>query len=79
MFFPNCSEVLKPVKNILSQDLNGGDYYTHHCSRCNTYWHLHLYGDSVDLISTRENPEINKAVKDGLLIELKKRVSALEK
>jgi len=79
MFCPNCTGKLEPVKDILSQNLDGGDFYTHYCKGCNTYWHLHIHGDSVDLISTRENPKLNKALKDNLVIELSERIFQLEK
>lgn len=79
MFCANCGQALEPVEDILSQDLDGGDYYTHHCEGCDTYWHLHIHGGGVDLISTRNKPELNEAIKDNLLIELKQRVSDLER
>lgn len=80
MFCANCGQALEPVEDILSQDLDGGDYYTHHCSGCNTYWHLHLHGSGVDLISTRANQFIaSKSIKENLLLELQNRISELEK
>lgn len=80
MFCANCGQALEPVDDILSQDLDGGDYYTHHCSGCDTYWHLHLHGGGVNLISTGGDQEItNKNIKDNLVLELKERVVELEK
>ena len=66
---------------LLSEDLWGGDYYTHYCSVCPAYWHLHLHRDgSVSLISTGADQEIaSKRISDELLIKLKAKVSNLEK
>lgn len=79
MFCAYDGFVLGLAKDLLSQDLNGGNYYTHYCSECNTYWHLHIHGDGVDLISTRADQRIAKVIKNDLLIKLKERVSGLEK
>ena len=79
MFCPNCASKLEPVDELLSQDNWGEDYYTHVCSTCPAYWHLHI-SDGVDLISTRANPFIaSKGIKDNLVSEPKSRVSKLEK
>ena len=80
IFCANCGQALETVDDILSQDLDGGDYYTHYCPGCKTYWHLHIHGGGVDLISTRSEQQIaSKSIKDNLLLELKNRVSKLEK
>lgn len=82
MFCPNCAGGLQAVatEELISQDLDGADYYTHHCSTCGTYWHLHLHGGGVDLISTKGNQFIaSKSIRDNLLVELQNRVSELEK
>ena len=65
---------------LLSEDLQGGDYYTHYCSVCPAYWHLHIHGGGVDLISTHMNQEIaSKRISDELLAKLKEKVGKLEK
>jgi len=79
MFCPNCANTLEAVDKILSQDLQGGDYYTHFCSNCKTYWHLHIHGESVDLISTTGQFIASKKIVDDLKIELGERLLKLEK
>lgn len=75
MFCSNCAGNLKAVDEILSQDLQGGDYYTHFCKKCDTYWHLHMAGDEVVLISTNTKQFIaSRKIIDDLKIELSERV-----
>ncbi len=78
MYCPNCSEALVDAPNLLSQDKWGGDYYSHYCNLCKTYWHLHLSGEGVSLISTEESGIASKEVKENLVTELKARVAKLE-
>jgi len=82
MFCPNCSGKLKPVdtEKLISQDLIGGDYYTHYCQTCKTYWHLHIHSGNVDLISTGADQKIaSKRVVNDLAVELGERLFKLEK
>jgi len=81
MFCPNCKgKLVLTDSELLSQDLQGGDYYTHQCESCKTYWHLHIHGDGIDLISTKHNQTVasNKIIND-LKIELSERVFWLER
>lgn len=80
MFCPNCKGKLEVVdtEKLLSQDLMGGDYYTHQCPSCNTYWHLHVHSGNVDLISTDTKQFIaSKKITKDLKTELENRVAQL--
>ena len=79
MFCPNCASKLKPVEEILSQDNWGGDYYTHVCSTCPAYWHLHISGDTVNLISTKSQEIASKKIVRDLVTVLKEKATKLEK
>ena len=78
MFCPNCTSKLEAVdtEKLLSQDLGGGDYYTHQCPNCKTYWHTHLNSDEVVLIATTQDTFARK-VKEDLIAELSVRVTEL--
>jgi len=81
MFCANCGNELQLVSDnlLLSEDRQGGDYYTHYCSFCPVYWHLHIHGGGVDLISTHQDQEVaSNRITEGLVGELKKRVAKLE-
>ena len=77
MFCPNCTSALKPVEDILSRNLDGGDYWTHQCPICKTYWHLHLAGGDVVLIATKSDQIASVKIVDDLKIELSERVFKL--
>ena len=78
MFCPNCASELKPVEELISQDNWGGDYYTHYCSICPTYWHLHISGDTVNLIFTKSQEIASKKITQDLAIVLKEKATKLE-
>jgi len=81
MYCPNCGSQLKAVdtEEMLSQDLIGGDYYTHRCLQCKTYWHLHIHSGNVDLISTGVEQEVaSKKITKDLAVELRNRADTLE-
>ena len=81
MFCPNCAGELAPVapEEFVSEDLWGGDYYTHFCPVCPAYWHLHINGDGgVDLISTGSNQEVsNKKITKDLVTVLRDKATKL--
>lgn len=81
MFCPNCAGELQlaDTEKLISQDLWGGDYYTHQCLGCKTYWHLHISSGNVTLISTKAQEIASKKIVDDLKIELSERVFRLEK
>lgn len=79
MFCPNCASELEPVEEILSQDNWGGDYYTHYCSVCPAYWHLHIGGDNVTLISTKGQEVVSNKITKDLVAVLKAKATKLEK
>lgn len=80
MYCPNCRRALKPVNEVLSKDLLNGDYFTHYCSGCTTYWHLHIHGDSqvVLIATTGEQVASNKIIND-LKFELSEYLLRLER
>lgn len=77
MYCPNCSNPISLIDEMLSVDLDGGDYYTHHCSVCPAYWHLHTYQDTVTLISTEQNEDMATKVRANLSDELRARLSRM--
>ncbi len=79
MFCPNCRSELLAVDNdkLLSQTLDGGEYWTHQCSTCKTYWHLHLAGSEVVLIATKSDQIASIKIVDDLKIELSERLFKL--
>ena len=81
MFCPNCAGELKPIdtEELLSQDLWGGDYYTHQCLGCDTYWHLHIHSGNVDLISTKSDQIASRKIVKDLVTVLKEKATKLEK
>ena len=81
MFCPNCASKLKPIdtKELISQDNWGGDYYTHYCPTCPAYWHLHISGDTVSLISTKSQEVASKKITKDLVTVLKEKATKLEK
>lgn len=81
MFCPNCAGNLQAVDTevLLSQGLQYGDYFTHQCEVCLTYWHLHVHSGDVDLISTKSNQAIaSKKITNDLAKELRKRADELD-
>ena len=81
MFCPNCASKLEPVdtEKLMSQDNWGGDYYTHYCSGCPAYWHLHISGDTVNLISTKSQEIASNKITEDLVTILKEKATKLEK
>ncbi len=79
MFCPNCANELQAVDEILSQDNWDGDYYTHYCSICPAYWHLHISGSEVNLISTKSQEVASNKITKDLVTALKDKVTKLEK
>lgn len=82
MYCATCGNELQIVTNdmLLSEDLWGGDYYTHYCSVCPAYWHLHIHGDgNCVLIATNSDQIASKRISDELLAKLKEKVAKLEK
>lgn len=80
MFCPNCKGELQAVdtEELLSQDLWGGDYYTHQCLGCGTYWHLHISDSNCVLIATNSDQIASKKIKTDLVKELRKRADNLD-
>ncbi len=79
MFCPNCASELQTVDEILSQDNWGGDYYTHSCPVCPAYWHLHISGDAVTLLSTKSQEVASNKITKDLVTVLKEKATKLEK
>jgi len=81
MYCPNCAGNLEAADNekILSQDNWGGDYWTHFCSKCKTYWHLHLSGSEVVLMATKQEQPASIRIVDDLKVELGERLYILER
>lgn len=80
MFCPNCKGKLEPVntEELMSQDNWGGDYYTHQCLGCATYWHLHIHSGNVDLISTKKQEIASKKIAEDLVTVLRDKADKLE-
>ncbi len=81
MFCPNCASALEPLdtKELISRDNWGGDYYTHYCSICPAYWHLHISGDTINLISTKSQEIASKKIVKDLVTVLKEKATKLGK
>ena len=81
MFCPNCAGKLQAVatEELISQDNWGGDYYTHFCPTCPAYWHLHISGDTVNLISTKSQEVASNKITKDLVTVLKEKATKLEK
>lgn len=78
MFCPNDAGKLVAVDNdkLLSQT-SQAEYWTHQCSTCKTYWHLHLNGDDVVLVATKSDQIASKQIKTDLKTVLSDRVAIL--
>ena len=80
MFCPNCANELQAVDtDFISQDNWGGDYYTHHCSTCPAYWHLHISSGDVVLIETKAQEIASKRIVKDLVTVLKQKATQLGK
>ena len=81
MFCPHDAGTLQAVatEDLISQDMQHGNFYTHQCQTCLTYWHLHISSDNIDLISTKLSQTIaSNNIRNDLKTELSKRVTQLE-
>ena len=80
MFCPNCASELQAVSNedFMSQDNWSGDYYTHYCSTCPAYWHLHISDGTVNLISTKSQEIASNKMTKDLVTVLKEKATKLE-
>lgn len=78
MYCPNDAGKLVAVDNdrLLSQT-SQADYFTHQCSTCKTYWHLHLTGSDVVLIATKTDQVAIVKIVSDLKTVLVDRVSKL--
>ena len=78
MFCPNCKGAIVPADNErLLSATPMAEYWTHQCTGCKTYWHLHLAGDDVVLVATKSDQIASTKIVDDLKIELSERIVKL--
>jgi hypothetical protein len=77
MFCPNCGQPLTLYSAPLSKDSNRGDWYTHECKTCKSFWHVHLTGGHISAIATDQAGVFAIQVKDNLKTELQARIATL--
>jgi hypothetical protein len=74
----NCGDKLVLSSDVaLSTDKLDVTHYTHFCSTCKLYWHLHISGIGV-VLSASDTANVGMDLSKQLLKDLKAKVAELE-